>query len=539
MAGVINLVSALTPPENNRIHDLTSFMPLAVAQAAHALVAAGGLALLLLAGGIRRGHRLAWQAALALLFLSAALHIAKGVDVEETLVALAAAGYLILNRRAFRARAQPVSARREFGTVVVADVVAVTTAVAAVEAFHRHRPRPPLGRAFVAVSERLVGSTAIGIAGRTGRFITPPLFALGLGSVVALGWLVFRPAVVRRSAHSSELARAHAVVSRYGGDTVAYFALRGDKQHFFWGESLVAYATFGSVCLVSPDPIGPTTERDDVWTAFRQFADEHGWHVAVMAASEQWLPIYRHAGMHDVYVGDEAIVDCRRFSMEGGKSKGLRQAVNRVARHGYTVTFHDPAHVEPGLRAALEELMAESRRGGVERGFSMTLGRIFDAGDRGLLLAVASDADGRPAAFCHYVPAPDIDGYSLDLMRRTNREAPNGLTDFVVVETIRHLAANGHRGLALNFATMRAVLAGEDVGRPTVRLERWLLGRMSDSMQIESLWYFNAKYDPEWRPRYAVYDSVETFAQAAMAVARAESFWELPVVGRLLRPSPD
>jgi lysylphosphatidylglycerol synthetase-like protein (DUF2156 family) len=242
--------------------------------------------------------------------------------------------------------------------------------------------------------------------------------------------------------------------------------------------------------------------------------------------------------MHDLYVGDEAIVDCRRFSLEGGRAKGLRQAVNRVARNGYTVTFHDPAEIDPALRASLEGLMSESRRGGVERGFAMTLGRVFQREDRGLLLAVARDADGKPAAFCHYVPAPDIDGYSLDLMRRTaDEEAPNGLTDFVVVETIRYLESRGYRGLALNFAAMRAVLAGEEASGVTQRVERWLLQRMSDSMQIESLWYFNAKYDPEWRPRYAVYDSVETFAAAALAVVRAESFWELPLIGRFLRTS--
>ena len=74
-----------------------------------------------------------------------------------------------------------------------------------------------------------------------------------------------------------------------------------------------------------------------------------------------------------------------------------------------------------------------------------------------------------PAAFCQYVPAPDMDGYSLDLMRRTTGEVPNGLTDFVVVETINHLRARDQRGLALNFATMRAVLAGDEPGRVTQR----------------------------------------------------------------------
>jgi hypothetical protein len=56
-------------------------------------------------------------------------------------------------------------------------------------------------------------------------------------------------------------------------------------------------------------------------------------------------------------------------------------------------------------------------------------------------------------------------------------------------------------------------------------------------MQIESLWRFNAKFDPEWLPRYAIYDAPENALAMAIAVARAESFWELPVIGRFLVPS--
>ena len=70
--------------------------------------------------------------------------------------------------------------------------------------------------------------------------------------------------------------------------------------------------------IVSPDPIGPLAERWTAWTAFRSFADEHGWTVAVMGAGEAWLPIYRASGMHDLYVGDEGLVDVRRFTLDGG-----------------------------------------------------------------------------------------------------------------------------------------------------------------------------------------------------------------------------
>ncbi len=121
-------------------------------------------------------------------------------------------------------------------------------------------------------------------------------------------------------------------------------------------------------------------------------------------------------------------------------------------------------------------------------------------------------------------------------MRRTDGPHPNGLIDFVVVRTIEHLRAQGMNGLGLNFATMRAVLAGETGDGVTQRVERWFLRRMSDSMQIESLWKYNAKFSPSWRARYAVYDAPEHMLPAALAVARAESWFELPVIGRFLAP---
>jgi len=63
-----------------------------------------------------------------------------------------------------------------------------------------------------------------------------------------------------------------------------------------------------------------------------------------------------------------------------------------------------------------------------------------------------------------------------------------------------------------------------------------LLQKMSDTMQIESLRHFNAKYDPAWHPRYAVYESPGNILPSAWAVAKAESFVELPVIGRLMAP---
>ena len=336
---------------------------------------------------------------------------------------------------------------------------------------------------------------------------------------------------------AASLERARAVVHQYGGDTLDYFALRDDKEILFTGAGIVAYTVLDRIMLVSPDPIGPPEERAEAWADAMDHADTNGWGISVLAANATWLPTYHDAGMHDLYIGDEAIVDCQVFTLQGKSMKSLRGAHNRMVKGGYRVEVMDPLTVAPALKDQLLALMTETRQGDAERGFSMTLGRMFDPADTGLLLAVCFDATGTPKAFNQYVPASAVGGYSLDVMRRTaDPDAPNGLTDFVIIETIAWMRDRGMRGLGLNFATMRAVLAGEDGNGPWRTVERKTLHHFSDTMQIESLWKFNEKYDPRWRPRYVVTDSILNRPRAGLAIARAESVFELPVVGSLRKP---
>jgi lysyl-tRNA synthetase class 2 len=228
------------------------------------------------------------------------------------------------------------------------------------------------------------------------------------------------------------------------------------------------------------------------------------------------------------------VVDCAGFTLEGGSMKSLRQAYHRVQRAGYSVTFHDPAILDVGLRRQLEELSFISRQGEAERGFSMTLSRLFDAEDTGLLLSVARDADGEPQAFVQWIPARDLNGWSLDVMHRnTDEDLPNGIMDFLVIETIGHVAAETGGGLDLNFAVLRGVVSGEHTGR-LARWSRATSGGAAGRARIESLWKFNAKYAPRWVPRYVVLGSLDELAGQGLALAEAEGIAELPVLGRLL-----
>ena len=58
---------------------------------------------------------------------------------------------------------------------------------------------------------------------------------------------------------------------------------------------------------------------------------------------------------------------------------------------------------------------------------------------------------------------------------------------------------------------------------------------MSRHVQVESLWRFNAKFNPRWQPRYLVVGSLDAVAAQGFAVAGLEGLTDIPVVGRLIR----
>lgn len=545
LEGLINVIVTATPPLRSRLHEVQTMFPLGVAQSAAAFTAVAGIAMIMMARGIRRGQRRAWFVACVVLAVTVFAHVLRGGTVLASLIAGSILMLLVLERRYFQASTDRSSARASIPRLGLIALVSVIAATIGVEVSSGRHHLPAFGVVFMACIERFVGVNNIALPDTAADFIDPSLLAVGVTLFVSSLYLLTRPVVDRRLSMTGRGAerrlaelRAREIVRRHGRGTLDYFALRDDKQFFFFRDSLIAYAVYGGVALVSPDPIGPEAERSEAFSTFRAYAEGRGWTIGVIGASEDWLPIYGAAGLHHLYIGDEAIVDCPTFSLAGGKMKGLRQATTRLARHGYTVEFLDPANIDPSRVTDILELISMLRRGEAERGFSMMLGRLFNPKDKGLLLTIVHGPDGKPVAVCQFVASPAINGYSLDLMRRDPGEHPNGLIDFALCSTIEHLRDIGARGLSLNFAAFRSVLDGERGEGTFTRVERWALKRLSGIFPIESLWTFNAKYDPTWLPRYLVYPAAESFVPVAAAVLRAESLTELPVLGRFLVSDP-
>lgn len=112
VAGMLDLVSTFLPVGRARLALLAALLPWSVASGATVLLAAVGVSLVLLAGGLRRHRRSAYVATVALLASSAVLHVAKSFDVGAALVEAFLAGMLVSKGELFTARLGRRSALR-------------------------------------------------------------------------------------------------------------------------------------------------------------------------------------------------------------------------------------------------------------------------------------------------------------------------------------------------------------------------------------------------------------------------------------------
>src|SRR5947209_53428 len=100
-AGLINILSALSPAIPGRMEVLEDILPIHLIRGTQTATVLAGFFLILLADGLRKRRRRAMQVAVALLVASTFLNIVKGLDVEEAVAAVLIAAGLIARRDAF------------------------------------------------------------------------------------------------------------------------------------------------------------------------------------------------------------------------------------------------------------------------------------------------------------------------------------------------------------------------------------------------------------------------------------------------------
>lgn len=551
LVGLLDIAAAVFPRfRRSWMHSLAEVLPGTLGPFAAALALSVGILLLLLAHGLRRGKRRAWQATMVLLPVGAAAQYVYRHSLCGILIPLALLAVLWRHRAQFQALPDPRGRWRALANFAVLGTGSVLLGLLVVSA-HPARVvgHPGLGDRLQHVLLGLIGIEGpVGYDNTTSWTVGTSLGALGLLTAVTTLYFALRPEhpVARLDARDEE--RLRALLERHGArDSLGHFALRRDKSVVFSpsGKAAVCYRVVSGVMLAGGDPIGDVEAWPGAVERFLAEAKAHSWTPAVMGCGETGAQVWsREAGLDALEIGDEAIVDTAGFSLSGRAMRNVRQMVTRIERAGYETRVRRVSEVPAEELARITAAAAHWRGSSTERGFSMALGRLGDPEDGDCLIATAHRAEpadpahpesapptspyGDLRAVLHFVPwGPD--GVSLDLMRR-DRSADPGMNELLIVAALRAAPALGVRRVSLNFAMFRAALArGERIGAgPVLRAWRGLLVFLSRWFQIESLYRFNAKFQPRWEPRYVVFSASRDLPRIGLAALRAEGFLSLP-----------
>jgi lysyl-tRNA synthetase, class II len=327
--------------------------------------------------------------------------------------------------------------------------------------------------------------------------------------------------------YARDIDTATRLLARPDGDTLDPFVVRRDKRRVYSDDrrAAVGFGVVIGVGLATGDPIGDPAAFDGAVRNFLGQCENKGWRPAVLGAREETRQIYNRHGLQAMYVGDEAIVDTGQFTMDGRRSRNVRQAVARTVRAAITTEFHREGDLDPTLRDQLLAIIEGHNGHSGDRSFAMGLGGLFSGAYPDCLIVAARDGSGRPVGFQRYVACRQGAALSLDSMYRA-RSATNGINERMIVDTVNWGRRRGVTAISLNFAAFRKVFDGTADLEHAQASRKWLLrgleGRLG--IQMDSLRRFDAKFSPRWVPRYLVYPSKWNLPTIGLAALSAEGF---------------
>ncbi|MGW0313406.1 phosphatidylglycerol lysyltransferase domain-containing protein [Streptomyces flavidovirens] len=543
VVGLLDIAAGVFPRfRHSRMHAFAEVLPGALGPFAAALAISAGVLLLLLAHGLKRHKRRAWRAAVVLLPAGAAAQFLYRNSVIGVLISLALLWLLLRHRGEFAALPDPRSRWKALANFFLLGAGSLGLGLVIVSS----HPAKVVGNPSVAerlehVLYGLFGFEGpVDYAGRVSWTVGYSLGALGLLTAVTTIYLALRPEHPAARLTSDDEQRLRELLARHGGrDSLGHFALRHDKAVVFSpsGKAAVTYRVVSGVMLASGDPIGDVEAWPGAIERFMDEAKAHSWTPAVMGCSETGGEVWtRETGLDALELGDEAVVHVPDFSLAGRAMRNVRQMVKRIERSGYETRVRRVRDLGDAELDRIRRAAADWRGTDTERGFSMALGRIGEPGDGDCVIATAHTPDttdgasgadsayGDLKAVLHFVPW-GRDGMSLDLMRR-DRSADPGMNELLIVAALQAAPRLGVDRVSLNFAMFRSALArGEKIGAgPVLRVWRGLLVFLSRWFQIESLYKFNAKFRPQWEPRFVVFRTTRDLPRIGFAAMQAEGF---------------
>lgn len=335
-------------------------------------------------------------------------------------------------------------------------------------------------------------------------------------------FLLLRTPRIRLGPPDSSTLETVAAIAAAGNDPDAGFALTGDKSIILAESSraFVMFAVSGRSWVAFGGPAGEPDAAAEVAFDFVDAARRAGADPVFYEVGLRDVPTMLDLGMTLHKMGEEAIIDLHRFSLDGPDRKRLRAAYSKAQRQGLTLELTAPPH-KPELISELQEISDQWLAAGKTREKGFSVGRFSAAWLEHWPLALVRH-QGVIVAFANIMTTDTKHRATIDLMRHA-ATAPSGTMDFLFIALMLNLKEQGFKEFTMGVAP----LSGLEPARSRRLWDRFgaLIYRHGGAFyNFSGLRHFKEKFDPEWSPRYLATSSARLplipLADAARLIAR-------------------
>ncbi|MES1226559.1 MAG: phosphatidylglycerol lysyltransferase domain-containing protein, partial [Bacteroidota bacterium] len=473
--GAVNIISVVTPPLADRLKLLREFIPAASIHASNLLVMLIGLTLIVTAAFLIRGLRNAWVIALVFASVSLVGHITKALDYEESILAAFTILVLALSSGSYRMKSHQRSVQLSLITV---GLVFLSILLFGFIGFYfvdvRHfgidftwnQSLEHAGKSFFLLSDDGLQPTT-----RFGREFVSLMNGLGF---VAWAYLVFtlvRPYLQPGKKPSSVRTQEKAIqlVNEYGDSPVDYFKTNDDKLLYFSDnyDAFIAYRIANAFAIVLEEPVCADDDKVPVLREFDEHCKKMGLKTAFYRVDENSMIYFEELKKRKLLIGQEAIADVSKFTLEGRDKKSLRNGLNSLQKKGYRTIFYkapQPFSILLELKQVSDEWLKAYDKKEMIFAQGMFDEKLLKSHD---IIAIR-DEDNKVVAFMNIIPDFARDECTYDLIRKTE-DAPGGCMDALIIELINYAKANNRTWLNLGLVPMSGIVQPDSTAERVVK----------------------------------------------------------------------
>ncbi len=521
-SGMINLYSVIGPGLPHRVQFLRALFPLEFIHLARFVTLLIGFALVISAINIYKRKCRAYLFVLYVSFLSVVFHLTKGLDYEEAIVSLVLLSLLYAARSRFTVKSGVPDMEAGLVRIAAALLLALAYGVAGFWLLDRREfgINFHLGDAVRETFKYLsfAGDPELVPRTRYAKWFLDSLYVMTGTAIVYILYALFRPVLYRFRTRPQVRFLARTIVEKHGRSSLDFFKFWPDKSFFFSPSrrGFVAYRVGNHFALALADPVGPEEEIESLVSGYAEFCRENDWGAGFHQTLPDFLPVYEKLGFRKIKVGDDAIVDLARFSLDGKERKTFRHILNKLEDGGVRYQWHEPP-LSDEVTAQAEQVSDAwlGIAGRKERQF--TLGAFAPGYIRSSPLAAAVDAAGRMLAFANQIPSYRAGEATIDLMRH-RPDAPAGVMDYLFVKLFLQMREKGFARFSLGMAPMSGFQKNENASVEEKAIHSFFQ-RLNFLFSYRGLKRYKAKFADVWEPRYSVYRTPLDLARMALALS--------------------